>query len=462
MDAQYWLDLVRPFVAGRKLIMTGAPLAAYTGLVSTLRKLGADSLFLVANGEGTGDLPSPDDAKWVTLDIRAANVMEELRSTRRLLEKPAAHLMEALDTWDPERQAVVLGTPFIVTARLLGRRVWGGRRPGWEEIEDKVLVDSIWDGAGVTRVPSQVVPADENAIEAACRQLDRGMGAAIAGDASEGFNGGAEYFRWVRTSEQIDEAAAFYRSHCRRVRIMPFLEGIPCSIHGMVFQDRTIAFRPCELVMLRSPQAIKLRYGGAATFWDPPQADREAMRATAIEVGEHLRDRVDYRGALTIDGIMTEDGFRPTELNTRAGAAMGLVTGAVDDLPIGLIQRALVEKEEADFRAAELEELVVGAADQKRAGGGWAILSTPTENTQKTHLIWEGSELEPVEEEPEEPAGTLMFGPSAVGGFLRFNADPDRTAKGPSVAPLVLEAFAAADRYWGTDIGPLEPPRPVP
>lgn len=461
MDARYWVDLVRPFVTGRKLIMTGAPLAAYTGLVSTLRQLGAESLFLVANEEGTGDLPSPDDAEWVILDIRAANIMEVFRTARRLLEKPAAHLMEALDRWDPAREAVVLGTPFTITARLLGRRVWGGRRPDWEELEDKVLVDSIWDGAGVTRAPSRIVPTNPNAIKAAYRQLDRGMGAAIAGDAHEGFNGGAEYFRWVRTPEQVDEAAAFYSSHCRRVRIMPFLEGIPCSIHGMVFQDRTIAFRPCELVMFRSPQTIKLRYGGAATFWDPPQPDREAMRATAIKVGEHLRDRVDYRGALTIDGIMTEDGFRPTELNSRPGAAMGLVTGAVDDLPIGLIHRALVEGEEADFRAAELEELVVDAADQKRAGGGWTILSTSAENTQKTHLVWEGSKLEPVDDEPENPAGTLLFGPSAVGGYLRFDADPDRTAKGPSVAPLVLEAFAVADRHWSTDIGPLEPPRPV-
>lgn len=71
-----------------------------------------EGIFLIANVEGAGDLPSPDEATWIVLNIRAANIMEEFRTMRRLLEEPPADLVEALHAWDPERQAVVLGTPL--------------------------------------------------------------------------------------------------------------------------------------------------------------------------------------------------------------------------------------------------------------------------------------------------------------------------------------------------------------
>ena len=53
---------------------------------------------------------------------------------------------------------------------------------------------------------------------------------------------------------------------------MPFLEGIPCSIHGVVFPDGVATFRPVEMVTLRRPGSNRLHYAGAATFWDPPAA----------------------------------------------------------------------------------------------------------------------------------------------------------------------------------------------
>lgn len=461
MNVEHWRDQVRPFLEGRKVVLAGAPLALYTPALSDLEDLGVASVFLIATGEGTGDLPTEDQATWVVLDTRATNIMEDFRETRAILASPPRRVLQALDAWDPEGDALVMGSPFITMATVAGRRVWGGRPAAWENLEDKVLADEIWDAAGVERAPSRVVPARLDAIEEAVGDLDRGQGAAIAGDASEGFNGGAEYFRWVRGPEDLAEVAGFYSAHCRQVRVMPFLEGIPCSIHGMVFPDRTTSFRPCELVMLRPPSGTRLRYGGAATFWDPEAADREAMRLAALQVGEHLRDRADYRGGFTIDGIMTEEGFRPTELNTRPGAAMGLVTGAVDGLPIGMLQRALVEREDADFRSAELEGLVVEAADRDRRGGGWAILSKRARTTRRAFLVGSATGLEVVEEEPDGPAGTLQFGPGSVGSFLRFEADPGRTPKGPSVAPLVVEAFGAADRVWATGTGGLQAARPA-
>ena len=36
----------------------------------------------------------------------------------------------------------------------------------------------------------------------------------------------------------------FFLTRCDRVRVMPFLDGVPCSIHGLVLPDGTAAVPP--------------------------------------------------------------------------------------------------------------------------------------------------------------------------------------------------------------------------
>ena len=107
---------------------------------------------------------------------------------------------------------------------------------------------------------------------------------------------------------------------------MPFLDGVPCSIHGMVLPDGTAVFRPVEIAILRDVARPPVRVRRTVDALGPAPADREAMRDAARRVGEHLRSAYGYRGAFGIDGVMTADGFRPTELNTRVSA--GLTTAA--------------------------------------------------------------------------------------------------------------------------------------
>jgi len=143
-------EAVAPLFAGRKLVVTGGPLAAMTGTCRRLLELGAQRPFLVATGVGTGEVPGPDEAEWVVVQLRAPDIIAE----------------------------------------IAGRRVYGPRRPEWRRLEDKVVVDALWDDLGVPRAPSAVVPAQAAALRAAAARLDRGAGTAWAGDASQGFNGG--------------------------------------------------------------------------------------------------------------------------------------------------------------------------------------------------------------------------------------------------------------------------------
>lgn len=150
----------------------------------------------------------------------------------------------------------------------------------------------------MNRAPSLIVWPAAPALADAVRRLDRGLGVACAGDAREGIHGGAHLFRWIRGEDGLAEAEQFFRTYCDRVRLMPFLEGIPCSVHGIVFEDVVIAVRPVEMVTLRYSDGPGLRCCGAATFWDPPDADREYMRRPTASAA--LRDRIDFRGAFTI------------------------------------------------------------------------------------------------------------------------------------------------------------------
>ena len=120
------------------------------------------------------------------------------------------------------------------------------------------------------------------------RRAGRPLGAVWSGDARDGFNGGGNYVRWIATTT-TGRAAGFFGPRCDRVRVMPFLDGVPCSIHGFVLPDGTAVFRPVEIVTLRDAARRQFVYGGLGTYWDPPAADREEMREAARRVGDHLR-----------------------------------------------------------------------------------------------------------------------------------------------------------------------------
>lgn len=459
MEPDHYDPLVRSQVAGRKLILTGAPLAAFdSGFLQRLHDQGAAGIFIIADGVGTGELPSPDLAQWIVLPNRAESIIDEIRRFRRKLARPSKRLRDRLDEWDPEKQALVMGVAFYSMTRLAGRAVLGARRKEWEALEEKVVIDEVWDTAGLDREPVLVVAAEASALREAARNLDRGDGTVWAGDAREGFNGGAEYARWIRTENDHAEAISFFRDHCDRVRVMPFLEGIPCSIHGMVFPATTIAFRPCELLTLRT-RGSRFFYAGFSSYWDPPQGDRQMMREFANRVGEALRAKVGYRGAFTVDGVLTLDGFRPTELNARAGAALSVLTGPSPHIPFGNIQRALIEGQDYDYRPEELETALVTAADQTRRAGIHAIVSRRQDQSEKLGVIGKVGTLR-LAHEDEESTASLTFGPGAVGGFLR--ADPTGLLRdGESAAPVACQLIALGDAHWDLGIGELMPPRSV-
>jgi len=429
-------------------------LAGAKPTVDLLRALGAARPFVIGATRGTGPIPTDEEAEVVLLDVRSDSLMGGIRSSAAALQGLSADILDRIDAWDPTGEAAVLGTIFADGEPIGRRQVFGARPSAWQALEDKTIIDALWDRIGIPRVPCQVVPIAE--LRDAAAGLDRGQGTVWAGDAREGFHGGAAYTRWIRTEEDAVEAEALLGTDCDTARVMPFLEGIPCSIHGIVFPDYVVALRPCEMLVLRRPDSGRFTYARSATFWDPREADADEMRRVARQVGQHLRAHKGYRGAFTIDGVMTREGFRPTELNPRIGAALGGLCKGIPDFPLLLLNGMIVEGFELDYRPRALEQLILGHAKLRRSGMASAMSKRRRETTEEVDVVFDGGVFK--EARPEEVRDALLrLGPSSMGSYLVMVLEPERTPVGPSVAGRVIAAMRFAEERWQLGLDTLEP-----
>ena len=286
-------------VRGRKVVVVTTVAASAAASVSQLHRYGAQRPLVIAHGPGLGDPPSVEEAELLLhpLPERPTLMSAEIQAHIAFVASLPPAVVEAVYRYDPDASALwwLLGM-VEADETVLGRRVLGGRRANWAALEDKTLGDEIFDAAGVRRPPTLVVPAQGSALLSAATDLDSGDGTVWSGDAREGMNGGGEFVRWVRTTTAASRAIQLFETHCDRVRISPFLDGVPCSIHGVVLPDGVAVLRPVELLVLRG-QEDRFVYAGMSTWWDPPAQDRDVMREAARRVGTHLARTVGFRGA---------------------------------------------------------------------------------------------------------------------------------------------------------------------
>lgn len=237
-----------------------------------------------------GELP---DVPVFYTRTSAPTIMAGLRAFDLSIADPSADLTAAVDEFDPVGEALVVTSPFSVLTEAFGRAVYGPRPPAQSALEDKMVVDDVWDASGIPRAPSEIVVVADAVV--ASRRVAGPLGSVWVADNKEGWHGGTDYVRWVRTEEDEAVTVDWYADRADRVGVMPFLDGIPCSIHGWVTHNGSAVTRPMEMLVLRRTDRTGFVYAGLANFWDPPKRFREAMRTAARAVGEHLIARVGYR-----------------------------------------------------------------------------------------------------------------------------------------------------------------------
>lgn len=437
--------------AGRPVVVGPGVLAGSTPLVRWLRALDCRVL-VIATVRGAGPVPAPDECTVVELTPpRTTSTTDELRAHEQLARQLPAYAVRAIEAFDPERQAVWVTSPFVtIDEPILGRPVTGGRPAAFLALEDKLLAELIWAACDVVTAPHRVVRLDAAELDRASADLAGTMGAVWSGDARDGFNGGGNYVRWVVDAADRAAALSFFGERCDRVRVMPFLDGIPCSIHGFVLPDGTAAFRPVEISMLRNVAERRFVYGGLGTFWDPPADDREEMRAVARRVGEHLRSTYAYAGAFGVDGVLTADGFRPTELNSRMSAGANVI-GEVDRQLFTLLQANLVAGVDTGVTVAGLESLVP-LMDARRGGKPLAVAEGPKLGGHKSYPVaWDGTTLCRA---GGATGNELVLADTPTGFFAKIEPCA-ALATGDRLAPLNAGLMAFLDREYAAGFGPL-------
>lgn len=461
VSAEYWSAILNPVFSGKKVILAGGVVADQLPRARQIKALGAESTFILATeGMGTGKAPNSEDGDWFAVEPQhTSNIIDSIHAGNEILGNLPEDAREALDLYDPERTALVVGTFWHEQKFVAGRKSLAYREPDWLAFDDKSVIDSVWDKIGVVREPSLIIPIDKEKLIAATSRMDNGDGVVWSGDSREGVSGGAVGVRWIRSEADIDKALEYYSANCDKLRIMPFLEGIPCSIHGIVFSDYVAALRPVEMVVLRKADSNEFFYAGTATYWDPAPKDREAMRAMAKQVGSALREMVNYRGIFTVDGVMTKDGFRPTEMNTRSGAGIKPMLTELADLPLELLAQSLVSGAEIDYKPEELEALLIESADSHRGGGTWRAITGDLEQFDKRPIKridngWEWCD-------DDKADGFVSVGPGPLGSIVRFMPKNTSISSGPSFAPLAKDFWRFTDNNMDSKIGLLETARPV-
>jgi hypothetical protein len=439
--------------AGRPVILGPGVLAGFTPHVAWLRELGCRTLVL-STARGAGPVPEPGDCVVVGVEAPpTAMITDELRVLDRLTRELPDDAVAAIEAFDPEGAGIWLTTPFVTTDEpILGRPVTGGRPASFLALEDKMLADAVWAAAGVTAAPYRIVPVDEAALAAATDEMAGPLGAVWSGDARDGFNGGGNFVRWIQDDQDRAAARGFFAPRCDRVRVMPFLDGVPCSIHGFVLPDGTAALRPVEIAMLRNVKERTFVYGGLGTSWDPPAVDRADMRAVARRVGAHLQAAHGYRGAFGVDGVLTADGFRPTELNTRMSAGVTTVS-EVDRRFFTLLQANLVAGVDTGLTAADVEGLVP-LMDETRTGKAVAVAEgTKVGGEHSYPVAWDGTEFT---RSGVETGNTLAVADTPTGFFAKV--DPCVALKpGQRLAQVNVALLAFVDREYDARFGTLEP-----
>ncbi len=445
-------------VGGRDVVVLAHAVRGLGPLVDAVREHGAGRVLVLAGSEGTGDRPEGIDALVVDTPVRT--MTEEVLALESLVERMGPEHHAVLDAWDPDRTALVLGNPLTTGAAIGGRPVAGHRRVAWADLEDKGTVDELLAAAGVAAPPHEVV-TPEGAGAAAAR-LDRGDGVVLA---AGGRNGGADGVRWVLPGEADAVATALVGLFegargpgLGRVRVAPFVEGVPCSIGAFVTADGVAVLRPVENVTLR--RGRRLVYSGLATLYDPPAAVRAGMEDAARRVGEELRRRVGYRGGFAIDGICSGGGWVATEVNTRLSGGFATHPGTgVPALP--LLQAVLVEGSADDvLTAAAVEAAYRPPMEAVRSVRVARVLpEVPAGGPASVEVVVEGRTAR-LAEGHETAHGRLMVGAAATGGVVLARlTDADRPLdRGAPAAPLAAALLDLADELWGTGTAGLQPP----
>jgi hypothetical protein len=351
--------------------------------------------------------------------------------------------------FDPRHQAVVLAPDPLDLPSTGDRELLGAKTLASRLVEHKTIVDPIWDLTGIDRVESIVCDLTPR-LPAVLSAVDHGTGVVICTQhRGAGPQAGGEGIWWTHDGQPPASFPALDTAGIR-IRAMPLLYGLPCRIHGMAAGAETISFPPLELLSLPRPTSGTFLWAGAVparTLSPTLRTDLDAITAKASA----WLVRLGHRGAFAMDGILTKDGYRPTELTTRLTSAF---EGADPSW------RVLLHAANLLARAGRLVENHAGLAklaDVALTDRFDVYGASTTATTSGTHALrWGSNGFEPVNEPTN--GGVLSLARSPRGWLLHVRLNIAVLPADHSVGVLAPQLFELSDAVFGTSFGELTPP----
>lgn len=354
-------------------------------------------------------------------------------------------LSDAADTFDPHQRAALILPDPLDPPRAGSRRRLGQRPRMWQLCEDKAVIDVVWDRLGVPR-PRSVIADGAQDLAALGSLVDAGHGVvcAVQRIGAPPTSGAEGIWWWQHTAPSI---GADLR---HRVKVMPLLPGIPVRLHGMVFADVAVAFPPMEIVTLPRTDAGTFLCCGAVGVLP----DSAPLRAITERIGEGLSSVLGYRGAFSVDGILSGTDFQPTDLNTRLTSAMEAAPAAVR---IQLQAANVLAREDVCLIEASWIDSLINQAFDERIITVYGASPVAAAGSQELAVRWDGTELRQVDH-LEEADGRLNLAPSLRGWTLTARLTRRRLPTSRYAGAQAPAIFRFADRALGTAFGALATP----
>jgi hypothetical protein len=352
-------------------------------------------------------------------------------------------LTSQADAFDTQRAATLLLPDPLDPPQTGARRGFGRRSPVWRVLENKTIVDTLWDTMSIPRARSIVADSPANLAQLG-GLVDQGAGVVCAvqpGDGS-GSAGGDGIYWWSSQPPPTVQSAV----RDARVRLMPLLPGLPTRLHGLVTTSDVIPFPPLEVVAL--PRLDRGTFLCAGTA--PMLGEHGELLAITEHAGQVLRDRIAYRGAFSIDGILTTAGFRPTDLNARLTSAMEAVPSP---LRIRLHLANMLAREDAELDPHALRTLARTVFGRPANYTLYGAATTANDRPRAALVRWQGEHLRVAD--GGQAHGQLTISPSLRGWLLTAKLRVEHLLPNRSLNSLAPQVFELSDAVLGTDFGAL-------
>ncbi len=416
----FYKKMLKEYIYDQRFVLVGAAKSWVTGgselIAKNLMDLGAQKVLMIVNESylqsDTMDFPSDC---YIGIGVPSSNewdYLEQMVTYFAAIRDNSVVLEQHMEKFDPDHQARVIGPAWLKEKELLGRKVIGHRPDQWTEFEfDKIGTDQFFDSVGVPRVDSLVIETRYFDFQECWKRYDQGKGIVLVGDGN--FTGGCG-LQFIKSSNNLNAAHQWLRNKSiSKVKVESNLPGPAFCCHGFVLNNSCATTLPYESISLEKSQQGEIEWIGSSSAFVVSEDEHKSISRFTEQVGNQLRQTLNYRGSFCLDGVLTPDGPKFTEINTRLGASGHMASMIWDPAPgfLQLLDIFIREFPEENFKPAELQKFVNEVFGLKR----FSILRhfTRTKTTGKQvhsfHYDHHGLQLTPAEKNHSniviEPAG---------------------------------------------------------